>query len=175
MISSFLWFCWGWSSAQDLSESAEITFSHVWDYPGLPYFGAGWGWGQVSPFTFWWNNGNPDRLCCVANWEHSHLNACSSIEKFVPPCRGSMETRRRLFASLESKQEKLWEEIWECRFLAGAHTQAATWCLCQVWSWSWTGGKNIAMSNAIGVEWHNVGGVPIEKCQITGVQKHHNL
>ena len=31
------------------------------------------------------------------------------------------------------------------------------------------------MSNAIGVEWHNVGGVPIQKCQITGVQKHHNL
>ena len=37
----------------------------------------------------------------------TNLNACSSIEKFVPPCRGSMETRRRLFASLESKQEKL--------------------------------------------------------------------
>ena len=41
----------------------------------------------------------------------TNLNACSSIEKFVPPYRGSMETRRRLFASLESKQEKLWKEI----------------------------------------------------------------
>ena len=30
-------------------------------------------------------------------------------------------------------------------------------------------------SNAIGVEWHNVGGVPLQKCQIAGVQKHHNL
>ena len=41
------------------------------------------------------------------------------------------------------------------------------------------GGKSIAMSNAlchkVCVEWHNVGGVPIQKCQITVVQKHHNL
>ena len=41
----------------------------------------------------------------------TNLKACSSIEKFVPTYRGSMETRKRLFASLESKQEKLWVEI----------------------------------------------------------------
>ena len=93
-----------------MSESAEITFSYMWDYPGLPYFGAGWGWGQVSPF-----DETMEILIGYAVLQIgsivTNLNACSSIEKFVPPCRGSMETRRRLFASLESKQEKLWEEI----------------------------------------------------------------